>query len=84
MSKRAELKVLSGIGEVLHKWKPDLICEVLPDYVGRLNKFFANTPYRKFLITPDCLQERSELQADFAEFRDYYLSCSPLLEAQLS
>ena len=60
----AELKVLSGMGELLHKWKPDLICEVLPDYVGPLNNFFANTPYRKFLITPDCLQERSELRAD--------------------
>jgi FkbM family methyltransferase len=79
----AELKVLAGMGELLHKWKPDIICEVLEGYTGPLNELFADTPYRKFLITCDGLQEMGDLRAH-REFRDYYLSCAPLTVARLS
>jgi FkbM family methyltransferase len=75
----AELKVLSGMGELLHRWKPDIICEVLGDYAAALNDFFDGTSYRKFLISSDGLQETSALRAH-PEFRNYYLSCAPLME----
>jgi FkbM family methyltransferase len=73
----AELKVLTGMGSLLRQWKPDIICEVLEGYAEALNGFFAGTPYRKFLISSDGLQEMSSLHPHSA-FRDYYLSCAPL------
>jgi FkbM family methyltransferase len=71
----AELRVLRGMGELLQRWKPDIICEVLEGYSTALNEFFARTPYRKFLITPDGLQETDELRPN-PKHRDYYLSCA--------
>jgi FkbM family methyltransferase len=73
----AELEVLTGMGSLLEKWKPDIICEVLEDYAQPLNEFFGRTAYRKFLISSDGLQETSVLRPH-REFRDYYLSCAPL------
>jgi FkbM family methyltransferase len=72
----AELKVLKGMGSLLQNWKPDVICEVLEGYAASLNEFFRGTPYRKFLITQNGLQESSSLRPH-QQFRDYYLSCEP-------
>jgi FkbM family methyltransferase len=79
----AELKVLTGMGSLLQRWKPHILCEVLEGYSTALNNFFAGTPYRKFLITPDGLQETNELRAN-PKHRDYYLSCAPLADVRLS
>jgi FkbM family methyltransferase len=79
----AELRVLRGMGELLQRWKPHIVCEVLEGYSAPLNEFFAGTPYRKFLITPDGLQETDELRPS-PKHRDYYLSCAPLTEVRLS
>jgi FkbM family methyltransferase len=79
----AELRVLKGMGELLQIWKPHIVCEVLEGYSVSLNEFFADTPYRKFLITPDGLHETDELRAD-PKHRDYYLSCAPLTDVRLS
>jgi FkbM family methyltransferase len=79
----AELKVLRGMGELLERWKPHIVCEVLEGYSAPLNEFFAGTPYRKFLITPDGLQETDELRPS-PKHRDYYLSCAPLTGVRLS
>lgn len=72
----AELKVLKGMGSLLQEWQPDIICEVLEGYAGSLDKFFRGTPYRKFLITQEGLQESSTLRPH-QQFRDYYISCAP-------
>jgi FkbM family methyltransferase len=74
----AELKVLAGMGDLLEKLKPDLICEVLDRYAGSLNEFFGKLPYRKFLITAQGLKEVGVL-VPHHQFRDYYLSCAPVL-----
>jgi FkbM family methyltransferase len=79
----AELNVLIGMGELLHRWKPDIICEVLEGYATGLNEFFDGTPYRKFLITSGGLQEMSVLRPHRA-FRDYYLSCAPTADVRPS
>jgi len=79
----AELKVLTGMGSLLLKWQPDIICEVLDGYAEPLNEFLACTPYRKILITRDSLQEMSVLRPH-REFRDYYRSSAPLLDVRLS
>jgi hypothetical protein len=43
----AELRILRGMGELLQRWKPHIICEVLEGYSAALNEFFAGTPYPK-------------------------------------
>ena len=79
----AELKVLNGMGGLLEKWKPDIICEVLEGYTMPLNAFFDGTSYRKYIITPDGLQEMNVFRAD-PRFRDYYLTCAPVTERTAS
>jgi FkbM family methyltransferase len=74
----AELRVLRGMGELLQRWKPHIICEVLEGYSAPLNEFFAAMPYRKFLITPHGLQEMDELRPS-PKHRDYYQSCAPII-----
>jgi FkbM family methyltransferase len=78
----AEVKVLTGMGELLRVWKPDIVCEVLDSYASALNVFFQSTTYRKFLITSNGLQEMTSL-CPHREFRDYYLSCAPVMDAEL-
>lgn len=75
----AELRVLRGMGRLLDEWLPDIILEVLEPYEHELNSFFADKPYRKFLITDNGLEEVDRLMAH-PRFRNFYLSCSPLLE----
>jgi FkbM family methyltransferase len=72
----AELSVLRGMGELLLKWRPDIICEVLEPFAKDLDEFFADTPYRRFLITDDRLEAASRLEAN-PRYRDYFLTCSP-------
>jgi FkbM family methyltransferase len=74
----AELKVLQGMGSLLDQWLPDIICEVLEPFDAEVDKFFANLPYRKFIITDKGLKETSNIRAH-SQFRDYYLSSDPLL-----
>ncbi len=74
----AELKVFKGMGELLLKWLPDIICEVLQPYEEELDEFFLRKDYRKFLITDNGLKEVERIKAH-SQFRDYYLSLSPLL-----
>jgi len=71
----AELSVLRGMGELLLKWRPDIICEVLEPFANELEGFFAATPYRKFLITDERLEPASRLDAN-PRYRDYFLTCS--------
>jgi hypothetical protein len=78
----AELMVLNGLGSLLLQWLPDIICEVLPPYEAELNLFFQDTPYRKFLITDNGLEEKASLCAD-PRYRDYYLSCNPAVVDKL-
>jgi FkbM family methyltransferase len=73
----AELKVLQGMGELIDRWSPDIVCEVLSGYEDELDAFLAGSAYRKFLITDNGLEEVDKLQAH-ATFRDYYLSCNPI------
>lgn len=79
----AEIKVLRGMGHLLDEWQPDIICEVLPPYEQELDEFFHDRPYRKFLITADDLVEVKQLKAH-PFFRDYYLSCDPLIRGSLA
>jgi FkbM family methyltransferase len=79
----AELKVLNGMGALLEKWKPDIICEVLEGYTMPLNTFFNNTSYIKYIITPEGLRKTDIFRAD-PEFRDYYLTCAPVTERTAS
>lgn len=74
----AELKVLNGMGVLLDRWLPDIICEVLEPFAAALDQFFANRPYRKFIISDNGLEEVSKIKAH-SQFRDYYLSHGPLL-----
>jgi hypothetical protein len=71
------------MGNLLRKWKPNIICEVQEGYATGLNKFFDSAPDRKFLVMPDGLEEMSALRPH-REFRDYYLSCAPEADARLS
>jgi len=73
----AELSVLKGMGELLLKWRPDIICEVLEPFAKELDGFFADTPYRKFLITDDRLEPASRLDAN-PRYRDYFLTAGLL------
>ncbi len=77
-----ELNVLKGMGDLLEKWHPDIICEVLQPYERDLNHFFHGRSYRKFLIKDDSLVEVDHMTAH-SQFRDYYLSCSPSIERQI-
>jgi len=72
-----EAKVLLGMGELLDRWMPDIICEVLNAPDDTLNRLMRGRPYRKFLITDDGLHEVDEIR-EHADFRDYYLSCNPV------
>jgi FkbM family methyltransferase len=72
----AEVPALRGMGVLLQRWLPDIVCEVLQGYEEEMDRFFASTPYRKFLITDHGLVEMSRIRAD-PVYRDYYLSCSP-------
>jgi FkbM family methyltransferase len=74
----AELKVLRGMGHLLDAWMPDIICEVLEPYEDELGKFFQTKRYRKFLITDNGLEEVDVMKAH-PSFRDYYLSCNPVI-----
>lgn len=74
----AELKVLKGMGTLLDKWLPDIICEVLEPFDVELDQFFAKRPYRKFIITDEVLKETSDIRAH-PQFRDYYLSHDSIL-----
>jgi FkbM family methyltransferase len=73
----AELQVFHGMGRLLDAWLPDIICEVLEPYENELDEFFCYKPYRKFLIRDDGIKEVKRIKAD-SQFRDYYLSCSPV------
>ena len=73
----AELKVLQGMGMLLDKWRPDIICEVLAPYTDALNQFFDGTRYQKYLIGDNELIPQERLVPN-AQFRDYYLTCEPL------
>jgi FkbM family methyltransferase len=73
----SELNVLRGMGKLLRRWRPDIICEVLEGYAVTLNEFLSSFNYRKFLIKSDGLEETNCLYAH-REFRDYYLSNAPV------
>jgi FkbM family methyltransferase len=72
----AELSVLRGMGDLLDRWRPDIILEVLEGYAEELEAFFAPRPYRRFLITKAGLQEVQRLSAH-PTLRDYYMSVAP-------
>lgn len=74
----AELKVLQGMGSLMDRWLPDIICEVLEPFDVEIDEFFAQRPYRKFIIEDNGLRETSSIRAH-PHFRDYYLSTNPLL-----
>lgn len=73
----AEIKVLKGMGDLVDRWQPDFICEVLAPFDSELDRFFAERPYRKFMISDDGLVEVTRIRAN-PNFRDYYLSCNPV------
>jgi FkbM family methyltransferase len=73
----AEIQVLRGMSDLLDRWRPDIICEVLEPYALELDTFFRTTAYRKFQITSSGLQERHQIVAH-PQYRDYYLSCAPV------
>jgi FkbM family methyltransferase len=72
----AEIKVLHGMGPLFDQLKPDVLCEVLPEYEAELNRLFLSRGYRPFLITNEGLKATDHLSGDH-RFRDYYLSASP-------
>jgi FkbM family methyltransferase len=75
-----EAQVIVGLGSLLDRWAPDIICEVIRTHDTRLTDFLGGKGYRSFLITPAGLRE-----ADLArptgdiELRDYYFSREPIL-----
>jgi FkbM family methyltransferase len=69
----SEVRALEGLGTVLRDRWPDIVCEVLPQYEAALNTLVAGTPYRRFLITDNGLEERSEMVGSL-DARDYYLT----------
>ena len=60
------------------RW-PDIVCEVLPQYEAALNTLLAGTPYRRFLITDNGLEEKSDVVGSL-DARDYYLTTLPKLK----
>jgi hypothetical protein len=66
------------MGELLDSWLPDIVLEVLPAYEEDLDDFFHDKPYRKFLITDNGLHEVEQVRAH-PQFKDYYMSCAPVL-----
>jgi FkbM family methyltransferase len=75
----AEVRALEGLGSVLRERWPDIVCEVLPQYEAALNTLLAGTPYRRFLITDNGLEEKSEVVGSL-DARDYYLTTLPKLK----
>jgi FkbM family methyltransferase len=73
----AESKVLDGMGDLVDVWLPDIICEVLETFDYDIDQFFHPKPYHKFLITDEGLEPVTKIKAH-PQFRDYYLSCSPI------
>ena len=69
----SEVRALEGLGAVLRDRWPDIVCEVLPQYEAALNTLVAGTPYRRFLITDNGLEERLEMVGSL-DARDYYLT----------
>jgi FkbM family methyltransferase len=72
----AELRVLRGMGRLLDMWRPDIILEVLEPYADELEAFFASSPYRKFRIRENGLEEIERISAEPHD-RNVYLSCQP-------
>ena len=68
----AEKQVLEGMGDLLSKWAPAIICEVLDWYGDALEDFFGKLPYRKYVLTPKGAKQVDRIKPD-AVFRDYYL-----------
>jgi len=73
----SEGRALDGLGAALTERWPDVVCEVLPQYEAPLNRLFAATPYRRFLIAADGLHEHADLTGSL-DARDYYLSVNPI------
>ena len=69
----SEVRALESLGTVLRDRWPDIVCEVLPQYEAALNTLVAGTPYRRFLITDNGLEERLEMVGSL-DARDYYLT----------
>jgi FkbM family methyltransferase len=72
----AELQVLRGMGNLLSRWQPDMILEVLEPFEADLDAFFAETPYRKFRIRDTGLEELRRISAA-PHHRNIYLTCHP-------
>ncbi len=78
----SEVRALEGLGATLAERWPDVVCEVLPQYEAPLNRLFAATPYRRFLIAADGLHEHANLTGSL-DARDYYLSVNPIDPSKL-
>jgi len=63
------------MGPLLAQMRPDVLCEVLPQYEAGLNRVFRACGYRSFLITDAGLQATDHLSGNH-RFRDYYLTAS--------
>jgi len=72
----AELQVLRGMGNLLSRWRPDIILEALEPFAAELDAFFAETTYRKFRIRDTGLEELRRISAEPHD-RNIYLSCEP-------
>jgi FkbM family methyltransferase len=73
----AELCVLEGMGDLLDRWQPDIILEVLEPYAAAIDTFFAGSAYRKFRIRPAGLEPIQRITARPHD-RNVFLSCDPL------
>jgi hypothetical protein len=72
----AELQVLRGMGNLLSRWRPDIILEVLEPFEADLDAFFAETPYQKFRIRDTGLEELPRISAAPHD-RNVFLTCHP-------
>jgi FkbM family methyltransferase len=71
-----EPRVLRGAIKTLARYRPDVICEVLPgaDTGTEIQHVLIDLPYRFFLLTPEGPVSVSALSGD-ARYRNYLLTC---------
>lgn len=68
--------LVACLGAVIHKYRPDLLIEVLDETAGKLERMSALGGYRKFLVTPEGLRESQYLFAS-PHHRDWVLLTEP-------
>ena len=73
----AELDVLRGMKFTLTKYAPDLVFEVLPDWLCELRSFIKELGYETYRIGPNGWLQKNPLGWDPGSNRDWYATKRP-------